>query len=160
MYSRSKLTAHRREGDSNDRSHKGHPYCQFCDERFLDNDILHMHLRKNHFWCHFCEADGKQDFYQDQHSLRAHFKKDHYFCEEGSCRNDLLTSVFKNEIDIKAHRASVHRKGMSKAEAKQTRVLPVEFSIARSGEDSRRRAPLPGRGGSGGLMRDERYLVR
>lgn len=42
---------------------------------------------------------------------------------------EILTSAFKNEIDLKAHRASAHSKGMSKAEAKQARALPVEFSI-------------------------------
>lgn len=128
MYTRSDLTTHRRQGDADDKSHKGHPYCQFCDERYLDNDILHMHLRKTHFWCHFCENEGKQDYYVDCHSLKKHFKEDHFLCEEGSCKQEIFTSAFRNEIDLKAHRASVHSKGMSKAEAKQARALPVEFS--------------------------------
>lgn len=128
-YTRSQLIVHRRQGDAEDKSYKGHPYCQFCDERFLDNDTLHMHLRKSHFWCHFCESEGRQDYYADCHSLKRHFRDDHFLCEEGSCRNEIFTSAFANDIDLKAHRASVHSKGMSKAETKMMRTLPVEFSI-------------------------------
>lgn len=57
-YDRKKLAEHRRVGDEDDRSHKGHPLCEFCDERFFDNDELIRHLRKEHYFCHFCEADG------------------------------------------------------------------------------------------------------
>ena len=128
MYTRQELVAHWRQGDKDDTSYKGHPGCLFCDERYLDNDALHSHLRKHHFWCHFCEAEGRQDFYVNCFSLRKHFKDAHYLCDEGNCRNEVLTSAFKNEIDLKAHRASVHGKEMSKAEAKQARSLPVEFT--------------------------------
>ena len=156
MYTRPKLTIHRRDGDADDRSHKGHPYCEFCDERYLDNDALHMHLRKTHFWCHFCESDGKQDYYPDHHSLRNHFKKDHYLCEEGACRHDILTSTFRNEIDLKAHRANVHSKGLTKAEVKQMRFLPVEFSF-NSNDTAIRRGQSSIRGvAGGGHFRDDR----
>ena len=47
------------------RSHKGHPLCQFCDERYLDNDELLKHLRKQHYFCHFCEADGIANEYYE-----------------------------------------------------------------------------------------------
>ncbi len=130
LYSRHELANHWRQGDKDDSSHKGHPRCNFCDERYLDNDVLHKHLRKQHFWCHFCEAEGKQDYYIDCFALKRHFMEEHYLCEEGSCKNEVLTSAFSNEIDLKAHRASVHGKAMSKAEAKQARTLPVEFSYA------------------------------
>ncbi|VDP07025.1 unnamed protein product [Soboliphyme baturini] len=52
------LARHRRAGDPDDSSHKGHPRCEFCDERFMDDDQLFRHLRINHFMCHFCDADG------------------------------------------------------------------------------------------------------
>lgn len=154
MYSRPELTTHRREGDRDDSSYKGHPCCQFCDERYLDNDALHMHLRKNHFWCHFCESDGKQDYYKNYHFLRSHFREEHYLCEEGNCKQDILTSAFRNEIDLKAHRASTHSKGMSKAEVKQMRYVPVDFSYGRAEEDARRNQST--RGGGGGVGRYSR----
>ena len=46
------------------RSHKGHPMCEFCNARFLDNDELFRHLRRDHFFCHFCDADGSQVYYE------------------------------------------------------------------------------------------------
>jgi len=57
-YNRAQLGHHRRVGDEDDRSYKGHPLCKFCDERYFDNDDLLRHLRKQHFYCHFCESDG------------------------------------------------------------------------------------------------------
>ena len=58
FYDRKTLAVHRRIGDKDDKSHKGHPNCQFCDIRYFDNDELVRHLRNDHFYCHFCEADG------------------------------------------------------------------------------------------------------
>ena len=171
LYTRPKLTAHRRTGDADDSSYKGHPLCKFCDDRYLDNEALHLHLRRRHFWCHFCEADGKQDFYPDIEYLRSHFKKEHYLCEEGQCYEDVLSAVFRNEIDLKAHLASVHSKGMSKAEVKTMRYLPMDFSVSSTAameeEESvvsanRRRAAVPVRGMTSAHLRDpvrSRYII-
>ncbi|EDO40042.1 predicted protein, partial [Nematostella vectensis] len=122
-YTRQDLARHRRIGDSDDKSHKGHPLCQFCDERFLDNDELHGHLRKNHFWCHFCETDGKQLYYNDYPNLREHFRHDHLLCEEDECRFEQFTNVFRTDIDLQAHRANKHGRKLTKAQAKQVRQV-------------------------------------
>ena len=144
------LIAHHREGDRDDTSHKGHPLCHFCDERYLDNDQLHAHLRKNHFWCHFCESDGKQDYFKDYPPLRRHFRDEHFLCEEGHCREEKFTSVFRSKLDLQAHRATVHTKGLSKAAVKQMRQLDVGFTYSRETEeeDSRpvRKSRFAGRG--------------
>ena len=152
-YTRKELVIHRRDGDKDDTSHKGHPLCQFCDERYLDNDHLHTHLRKNHFWCHFCESDGKQDYFPDYVPLRRHFKTEHFLCEEGQCRHEKFTSVFRTKLDLQAHRASAHTKGLSKAEVKQLKQLDVGFSYGREREDEepttfRRARQTGGRGGA------------
>lgn len=52
------------QGDPDDTSHRGHPLCKFCDERYLDNDELLKHLRRDHYFCHFCDSDGAQDYYR------------------------------------------------------------------------------------------------
>lgn len=83
LYSKTELVRHRKDGDNDEKSHRGHPECRFCDERYFDNDALLLHLRKSHFWCHFCEHDGKQDYYDVYDSLRKHFNDDHYLCDEG-----------------------------------------------------------------------------
>ena len=139
-YTRSELTQHRREGDKDDTSHKGHPLCQFCDDRFLDNDQLHAHLRKTHFWCHFCESDGRQDYFQDYRVLRRHFREEHFLCEEAQCKNEKFTSVFRTRLDFQAHRASAHTKGLSKAEVKQLKQLDVGFSYGREREEEEQSA--------------------
>ena len=63
-YNRHDLALHRRQGDKDDSSYKGHPLCQFCDERYMDNDELYRHLRKEHFFCHFCDPEGSREFYK------------------------------------------------------------------------------------------------
>ncbi len=49
-YSREELAFHKRTGDKNDYSFKGHPLCEHCDQRFFDRDELYRHYRKKHFW--------------------------------------------------------------------------------------------------------------
>lgn len=66
-YSRKDLARHRMQGDPDDTSHRGHPLCKFCDERYLDNDELLKHLRRDHYFCHFCDSDGAQDYYRWAH---------------------------------------------------------------------------------------------
>ena len=102
LYTRNELTRHRREGDPDDLSHKGHPQCEFCDERYFGKDELFFHLKKNHFWCHFCEQSGNQDYYPNFESLKSHFRKEHFFCEEGPCRHEKYTNVFLSKLDLQA----------------------------------------------------------
>ena len=42
--------------------------------RWIDKDELYKHLRKDHYFCHFCDADGMQFFYSEYTDLRQHFK--------------------------------------------------------------------------------------
>uniref|UniRef100_A0A8C4QG68 RING-type E3 ubiquitin transferase n=1 Tax=Eptatretus burgeri TaxID=7764 RepID=A0A8C4QG68_EPTBU len=125
-YSRQDLAQHRRSGDTQDRSHRGHPLCQFCSVRFLDNDELLRHLRQNHYYCHFCDADGSNEYYSDYESLKDHFRRAHFLCEEGECAHEQFTHAFRSEIDLRAHRATVHSR--NRAEARHTRQLELAFS--------------------------------
>ncbi|KAL6255695.1 hypothetical protein P5V15_012939 [Pogonomyrmex californicus] len=134
-YTRSSLATHRRKGDVDDKSHKGHPLCEFCDQRYMDNDELYRHLRRDHLYCHFCDADGLHQYYSSYDYLRDHFRQEHYLCEEGVCAEEKFTSVFRTDIDLKAHKASVHGKQLSKAAAKQARTLELEFTLAPRGEN-------------------------
>ena len=70
----------------------------------MDSDELFRHLRRDHFFCHFCDADGKQVYYDNyDKGLREHFKQEHYLCEEGDCVNEQFTSAFRDEIDLKGN---------------------------------------------------------
>ena len=73
----------------------------------MDSDELFRHLRRDHFFCHFCDADGKQVYYDNyDKGLREHFKKEHYLCEEENCVNEQFTSAFRDEIDLKGNMVS------------------------------------------------------
>lgn len=143
-YTRSNLATHRRKGDVDDKSHKGHPLCEFCDQRYMDNDELYRHLRRDHLYCHFCDADGLHQYYSSYDYLRDHFRQEHYLCEEGVCAEEKFTSVFRTDIDLKAHKASVHGKQLSKAAAKQARTLELEFTLAPRGENRMNRRNMLG----------------
>lgn len=129
-YTRQELALHRRKGDPDNTSHRGHPLCEFCDSRFLDRDELFRHLRREHYFCHFCDADGGNQFYTDYSSLRDHFNKEHYLCEEGDCAQEQFTAVFRSDIDLKAHRANIHSKSLGKVATKQLKTLEFEFTLA------------------------------
>ncbi|CAG9773661.1 unnamed protein product [Ceutorhynchus assimilis] len=143
-YNRQELGYHRRKGDKNNSSHKGHPLCEFCDIRFMDNDELFRHLRRNHLFCHFCDADGKHQYYNSMEELKRHFKDEHFLCEEGECKTLALTAVFRSEIDLKGHIATHHSRFMSKSATRQARTLELEFTMAprpRNDNMRNRRAP-------------------
>ncbi|XP_029102516.1 E3 ubiquitin-protein ligase ZNF598 [Scleropages formosus] len=125
-YSRKDLARHRTQGDPDDTSHRGHPLCKFCDDRYLDNDELLKHLRRDHYFCHFCDSDGAQEYYSDYPYLRDHFRESHYLCEEGRCSTEQFTHAFRTEIDYKAHKAAAHSK--SRAEARQNRHIELQFN--------------------------------
>ncbi|XP_065659088.1 E3 ubiquitin-protein ligase ZNF598 [Hydra vulgaris] len=131
IYSKKDLVKHRKEGDEDEKSHRGHPECRFCSERYFDNDLLLFHLRKNHFWCHFCEHDGRQDYYDVYDDLRQHFANKHYLCEDGNCVNEKYTSVFRDKIDFQAHKLAQHVKKMNKLEAKEARKVEIDIRYER-----------------------------
>uniref|UniRef100_UPI0037E95732 E3 ubiquitin-protein ligase ZNF598 n=1 Tax=Semicossyphus pulcher TaxID=241346 RepID=UPI0037E95732 len=127
-YNRKELARHRAHGDPDDTSHRGHPLCKFCDDRYLDNDELLKHLRRDHYFCHFCDADGSQEYYSDYPYLSDHFRDSHYLCEEGRCATEQFTHAFRSEIDYKAHKAAAHSK--NRAEARQNRHIDLQFNYA------------------------------
>ena len=128
LYSRSELARHKRLGDTDDTSHRGHPLCQFCDERYFDNDDLLVHLRRDHFFCHLCDRDGRQDYYVNYNDLIQHCREEHFVCEQGACAGEKFTNIFRSELDLQAHEAKVHKKG------KSSKILPVEVNYIRGRE--------------------------
>lgn len=102
-YTRKDLARHRIHGDPDDTSHRGHPLCKFCDERYLDNDELLKHLRRDHYFCHFCDSDGAQEYYRFAEIVlffffsfcRLNFRKTVWICEssEKQCLKRLCRKV-------------------------------------------------------------------
>lgn len=152
-YSREDLAKHRRVGDEDDTSHKGHPLCEFCDERYLDKDNLLHHLRKDHYFCHFCDVAGTNQYYDGYKDLRMHYRNEHYLCEEGDCIDEKFTSVFATELDLKAHRTAAHSQSMSRQQQKVERSIDLGFQYANPparGGRGRGRSNDQASGGGGG----------
>ncbi|GBP38398.1 E3 ubiquitin-protein ligase ZNF598 [Eumeta japonica] len=74
-------------------------------------------------------TDGRNQYYASHNALAHHFRTEHYLCEEGECAGQHLTAVFRTEIDLKAHKASVHGRGLARAAARQARTLELQFNI-------------------------------
>ncbi|XP_074605012.1 uncharacterized protein LOC141858218 [Brevipalpus obovatus] len=134
-YRRQELQSHLQRGDANDKSYQGHPACKFCDKRYMDEEELNFHLRRDHFFCHLCNPN-KIVFYDTYDDLNRHFRNDHYVCDEMPCV-DVQFLVFRSEIDLQAHRASVHC--LTRSEARHARTLTLSFNPfprSRGGEPS------------------------
>ncbi|KAH8394782.1 hypothetical protein KR222_005610, partial [Zaprionus bogoriensis] len=132
-YTQAELVVHNTKGDPDNTSHRGHPLCEYCNKRYVDRDELFRHLRRDHYFCHFCDADGCNDFYNVYADLADHFRKEHFLCEEGKCATEEFTGAFRNEIEYKAHVASVHGKSLNKQQVKQTRTLQLEITMGPRG---------------------------
>ncbi|CAF0903493.1 unnamed protein product [Brachionus calyciflorus] len=140
-YTREELATHKRNGDKDDYSFKGHPLCEYCDQRFFDRDEIYRHFRRDHYFCHFCDTDGIEEYYKDYNQLRTHFLKSHYLCELDSCSANAAQTheyvVFRTELDFQAHKKQKHAK--TKSEQKNYGRLNIEFSLTNSARDRYRR---------------------
>ena len=152
-YSREELAFHKRMGDKNDYSFKGHPLCEHCDQRFFDRDELYRHYRKEHYFCHFCDHDGHEEYYANYGQLRQHFLKHHFLCELDDCsKNSAETHeyvVFRSELDFQAHKKQKHAK--TKSDSKNFAKLNIEFNVASDRDRNRYgNSNSSGRRGGGG----------
>ncbi|WKX92968.1 hypothetical protein Q1695_010750 [Nippostrongylus brasiliensis] len=107
-YTRDALQRHIRSGDRDDSSLKGHPSCLFCDQRFFDEEFRYRHLRKEHFFCQFCETEGKHMnvFFEGHAELVSHYKEHHFLCDFEECKT--MGIAFSNQMDLKLHQSKEH----------------------------------------------------
>ncbi len=91
---------------------------------------------------------------REYEDLAKHFEEEHFLCQEGDCLHEKFTHAFRTEIDLKgtflsfgdfvwepsclfyvlliAHRAEKHSGAFnSKADARQNRVVDLEFNYSR-----------------------------
>ena len=98
------LQTHMRNGDGPGSGFNGHPICEFCrPKRFYDVNFLYQHLHKEHYKCHICEKQGKDNqWFKNYGSLARHFEREHFLCQHPMCLEARFV-VFENELDLKAH---------------------------------------------------------
>jgi len=77
-------------------------------------------------------------YYADYAQLRAHFLKLHFLCELDDCSKSAATTheyvVFRNDLDLQAHKKQTHAK--SKSEAKTYGKLNIEFNMSRASNNN------------------------
>lgn len=116
-----------------------HPMCGFCRDRFYTQEALIKHCRKAHEVCYLCERLGKKnEYYKNYKELENHFKKTHYTCTEQMCL-EARCYAFIDEIELAAHRASLHP---AKKE-KKIRIQPPSVSDKKKDLPRAVPAPLP-----------------
>ncbi|CAJ0585587.1 unnamed protein product, partial [Mesorhabditis spiculigera] len=137
-YTRENLTRHLKFGDPEDKSQTGHPTCLFCDQRFFDEELRYRHLRKDHFFCQFCEAAGTSlnTFYGKHDELVAHYVEKHYVCDVPECKQAGI--AFADPFDLKIHKSKDH------GNSRQGIQLDFQYSDRQLG-----RGALSGRGRGG-----------
>ena len=110
FYTSQQLDDHCLNGDKDDRSYKGHPSCEFCDIHYFDKDELIRHLRKDHFFCHFCEKVGKiGEYFPDNTTMKEHFREVHFLCEQRECSQEqFFTNAYETIETYNNHCAAVH----------------------------------------------------
>ncbi len=106
------LDLHLDNGDfANDNLILLHPYCEFCDERFFNDEDFLSHLRKKHEKCFLCKHPKfKFTYYKNYPSLDKHFSQSHYACPKENCKVKGFI-VFKKRAEIMKHLKVVHKTG-------------------------------------------------
>jgi hypothetical protein len=125
------LQHHLKKGDGPTSGFSGHPICEFCrPKRFYDLNYLHQHLHKEHYKCHICEKQGKDNqWFKNYKSMEKHFDRQHFLCHDVQCLQARFM-VFENELDLRAHEMSTHG-GTSTGSTK----INLEFRTRRAGYD-------------------------
>jgi hypothetical protein len=68
----------------------GHQLCRFCSTYFYDSHGLYVHMRDDHFQCHFCPVGNNHRFYRDLNDLLKHLRSTHFLCS--MCLNSQLAT--------------------------------------------------------------------
>lgn len=121
LFNRTELGRHRSKGDESLGNQNGHPACRFgsCVKRFYDNDALYEHLRDAHEHCTLCEKLGvSNQYFENYKALAQHYKSDHFICTAPECIEQHHIA-FVDELELKAHIATVHFKDAKRSDARQ-----------------------------------------
>ncbi|KAF6779054.1 hypothetical protein AHF37_01650 [Paragonimus kellicotti] len=117
---------------------KGHPMCEFCEERFYEMEDLISHIRDRHFLCDLCMTMGRFEVFREQCELLQHYGDSHYLCIE--CRARQRISCFATEERLGLHRFQEHPDEVAKD---PNAWLPISIQLPprNDGSTGRRRDP-------------------
>lgn len=112
-YLQNKINDHIENGDRGDDQCSQifpHPFCNFCNEYFFNDEHLQEHLFKQHMTCPICGDDYKNWYYPNYKALEKHFDKTHYLCKNKKCLEGLFVA-FRTEDELSQHNYILHQKG-------------------------------------------------
>jgi hypothetical protein len=85
-----------------------HPWCDFCEEYFFNDQIFFDHLNRNHLTCNLCGDTYKNVFYSQYPNLENHFAYSHFLCPYENCKAKCYVA-FRTEDELKTHIDIEHR---------------------------------------------------
>lgn len=97
---------------------KTHPKCFLCDKMLLNENMLRVHRKKNHFQCEVCDEIKKVSVFNTHQELTTHFKNYHILCEYGECLRIKMV-VFASKIDYHRHLVQDHSSLFNKSQRRQ-----------------------------------------
>lgn len=118
MYASTDIDRHHREGDSAKLMEQralptvpAHPRCQFCKQRFFNEDVLLAHMYRRHVVCQLCDSLGqKNEFYLNLKCLSRHYQERHYVCAHKDCEHGgYRQTAFAEERALIEHYEKVHK---------------------------------------------------
>ncbi len=101
-----------------------HPWCDFCEEYFFNDQIFSDHLNRKHLTCHLCGDQYKNVFYKEYSNLENHFAWTHFLCPYETCKAKCYVA-FRTEDELQAH-VDIEHKSREK-QIKANALLGFEY---------------------------------
>eukprot|EP00435_Cladocopium_sp_Y103_P016000 s699_g3.t5 len=142
VYASTDIDRHHREGDSANLMEQramptvpAHPRCQFCKQRFFNEEGLLAHMYRRHVVCQLCDSLGqKNEFYLNLKCLSRHYQERHYVCAHKDCEHGgYRQTAFAEERALIEHYEKVHKQSFKDDKGR------TKLSMGFIEEDSRRR---------------------
>jgi len=154
-YASNDMERHFREGDaafmstehptSSAASVPAHPKCEFCGQRFFNDESLLAHMQMKHEVCNLCDSLGwKNEYYLNPKCLSRHYQECHYVCAHPDCATGGYRQIaFADEKGLEDHYVRVHKQTFVQEKGKN------KLEINWFEDSNRRRGKGSGRGSNG-----------
>ncbi|CAK9043154.1 unnamed protein product [Durusdinium trenchii] len=122
-----------------------HPRCEFCNQRFFNEETLLAHVYRRHVLCQLCDSLGlKNEFYLNLKCLSRHYQEKHYVCAHKDCaQGGYRQTAFAHEEALIEHYEMVHKQSFKDEKGKRQVVGLFD-------EEPSRRRKGSGRGSASG----------
>lgn len=135
-----------------------HPYSDFSEKFFFNDQTFYDYLNREHLTCHLCTDHHKHVYYKDYAALERHFAASHFICPYEICKAKGFVA-FRTEEELRTHLDLEHNKVGENKKINANALLGFITKDDEENEDNGRgRGRGRGRGGKGG--RQEANLIK